>query len=298
MLGPYRRTYIEFTKSEHLHGGADWEFGTCLWSPSRYKDLSDHYALMREPVPGDLVIHFYKHRWPDGLLDTRICGKSTVESKYREVREEPPSPGDWAGRGSYYRIDLKDYKSFPRALPLSTFRNYYKADIKEDIEENNPRHYPFDRNGRTNQGTYLSKCTPKLYDIIREVLNIEETQDPAIVDPTVSHSEYAEARRLSRERYYFARNPRLVTAAKKHYGYVCQACGFNFRNKYGELGDRYIECHHLNPISVLFDARKSKRIKTSLEEVTVLCSNCHRMVHRHTPALSVEDLKKRIEASS
>ena len=32
---------------------------------------------------------------------------------FRELKEEPPSPGPWAGRSSYYRIDLKGYQQFP-----------------------------------------------------------------------------------------------------------------------------------------------------------------------------------------
>lgn len=102
-------------------------------------------------------------------------------------------------------------------------------------------------------------------------------------------AEFEEGQRLVSERAYFKRNPELVTRAKKHYGYICQACGFSFRETYGRLGDDYIECHHLNPLSEREDAEAL--IATSLDEVTVLCSNCHRMIHRSRPALSMEQLR-------
>ena len=108
-------------------------------------------------------------------------------------------------------------------------------------------------------------------------------------------TEYTESRRLSRERYFFARNPKRIRQAKEHYGAVCQACKFSFSSKYGELGDGYIEVHHLNPLSERPELEWSDKLRTSLAEVTVLCANCHRMIHRKRPALSLEELKKRID---
>jgi 5-methylcytosine-specific restriction protein A len=32
---------------------------------------------------------------------------------------------------------------------------------------------------------------------------------------------------------------------------ACEACGFDFRKAYGELGDGFIECHHTIPVSQL-----------------------------------------------
>ena len=87
--------------------------------------------------------------------------------------------------------------------------------------------------------------------------------------------------------------------AKQHYGYLCMACGFNFEVIYGRLGHEYIECHHLNPLSER-PGNEGKRTLTKIEEVAVLCANCHRMVHRRRPALSLEELSQNqsIEASS
>ena len=52
-------TFVEITKSDHQHGGAGWEFGTCLWSPTKTASGGDRYSIMREPRPGDDVIHLY-----------------------------------------------------------------------------------------------------------------------------------------------------------------------------------------------------------------------------------------------
>lgn len=75
----------------------------------------------------------------------------------------------------------------------------------------------------------------------------------------------------------YERNQKLANQAKIIHGYSCQACGFDFTSKYGELGTEFIEAHHLKPFSSL------KGRKVSLDpkiDFGVLCSNCHRMIHK------------------
>jgi 5-methylcytosine-specific restriction protein A len=84
------------------------------------------------------------------------------------------------------------------------------------------------------------------------------------------------------------RDPRLKIAALQTYGTTCQICGFNFSEVYGNLGDGYIELHHKNPLS-----ERDTIQQTTLDEVAVVCANCHRMLHRNGKnALSVEELAK------
>lgn len=73
------------------------------------------------------------------------------------------------------------------------------------------------------------------------------------------------------------RNSKLAKDAKKIHGYSCQACGLNFREKYGDIGKDYIEAHHLEPISSLMGKKVSRDPK---RDFVVLCSNCHRMIHK------------------
>lgn len=65
-----------------------------------------------------------------------------------------------------------------------------------------------------------------------------------------------------------------------------EACGFEFEKTYGEIGKGYIECHHLIPLSN-FKVNK----ETKLEGLALLCSNCHRMIHRDTNANSIAKFK-------
>ena len=73
------------------------------------------------------------------------------------------------------------------------------------------------------------------------------------------------------------RRPHLARLAKLHHGYVCQGCGFDFEGKYGALGHKYIEAHHLHPLGSRLGIAT---LTDPARDFAVLCSNCHRMIHR------------------
>ncbi|TGE09953.1 HNH endonuclease [Hymenobacter fodinae] len=87
------------------------------------------------------------------------------------------------------------------------------------------------------------------------------------------------------------RNRDLVKAVKERALLIdgnlcCQVCEFSFLEKYGALGEGFIEAHHLRPISEL-----TEETLTQLDDLVLVCSNCHRMLHRRRPWLTLEDLK-------
>lgn len=294
----HRAVWVEITSSEHDHGGEGWKFGTCLWSPTRDSAGGHAYRVMTFLEAGDLVLHFYKHGWDNRRPSRRLCAQSLVESPAREVHEEPPSPGPWKDMAPFYRIDLTDFHWLEEPLDLGEFSDIYADEILHEKNTDEPKYYPFQRYGndtRVATGTYLARCTENLYGLLQEALEIEAAaDDPA--ERESSHKEFAESRRKMRETSYFARNSRLVKAAKEHYGYQCKGCGFDFEAAYGELGEKYIECHHLVPLAEREDLEAGEATETSLDEVTVLCSNCHRMVHRgERPTLPVEELRERLQ---
>jgi predicted HNH restriction endonuclease len=102
--------------------------------------------------------------------------------------------------------------------------------------------------------------------------------------------EFPEGRILLRLHRARERSPKLRELAKRRAirasGHVsCIVCGFDFAVTYGLLGDGYIECHHTKPVSEL-----AAGSKTNVEDVALLCANCHRMVHRRRPWLTLGQL--------
>ncbi len=83
------------------------------------------------------------------------------------------------------------------------------------------------------------------------------------------------------------RDSRLRKDALRIHGYICKGCGFDFEKTYGE---KFIEVHHIIPLH----SNNFKEVKTNPEtDLTVLCANCHRVVHRKRGlTLSIDELKR------
>jgi len=86
----------------------------------------------------------------------------------------------------------------------------------------------------------------------------------------------------------YERDPRNRREAIAIHGKSCLACNFNFQEKYGELGDEYIVVHHTVPVSQM----GNDYVVDPAKDLVTLCANCHAMVHRHDPPISVSDLRK------
>ena len=59
-------------------------------------------------------------------------------------------------------------------------------------------------------------------------------------------------------------------------------------NGFGQIGNGFIECHHKIPLS-----KYVKNNVTKLEDLALVCSNCHRMLHKEISELSFEDFKNK-----
>ena len=81
---------------------------------------------------------------------------------------------------------------------------------------------------------------------------------------------------------------RLRTLAEKG-ALRCEVCHFDFAAVYGELGKDFCEVHHRIPL-----ATRDWPSETNLEDLAVVCSNCHRMLHRKE-TITVELLRRRMK---
>ena len=88
----------------------------------------------------------------------------------------------------------------------------------------------------------------------------------------------------------YERDPRNRREAIRIHGKSCLVCGFNFKEKYGDLGNDYIVVHHLVPVSIIGE---NYQVDPSNDLATV-CANCHAMLHRQDPPLAIEDLKSKL----
>lgn len=84
----------------------------------------------------------------------------------------------------------------------------------------------------------------------------------------------------------YERNPEARKRCVKHYGYQCCICNFDFEEVYGDLGKDFIHVHHIMPVSEIGEEYYVDPIK----DLRPVCPNCHAMLHRKKPSLSIEEL--------
>lgn len=121
------------------------------------------------------------------------------------------------------------------------------------------------------------------------------TPNENAVELTEDDASFPEGKQFLRKHIIRERNPKVIREAKKRYKQKnkkisCQICNFNFEEAYGTIGEDYIEGHHIKPISDI-DGENL----TCIEDIALLCSNCHKMIHRKRPWLSMEELKTLIK---
>ncbi|MEN6640847.1 MAG: HTH domain-containing protein [Armatimonadia bacterium] len=86
----------------------------------------------------------------------------------------------------------------------------------------------------------------------------------------------------------FERDNRNRIACLNRHGCVCCVCGVDFGSEYGELGEGFIEVHHLTPLS---QVKEGYQVNPVVDMVPV-CPNCHNMMHRRNPPISPEQLRR------
>ena len=125
-------------------------------------------------------------------------------------------------------------------------------------------------------------------------INIEDYLNINIGNRAEHPSEYSanEGKEKYRIHKQIERNSTIVKQVKNRKYLTdpwlhCEICGFSFRKAYGDLGKEYIEAHHKIPLSEL-----SEETETKESDFALVCSNCHRMLHRRIPALKSDELRK------
>ena len=88
----------------------------------------------------------------------------------------------------------------------------------------------------------------------------------------------------------YERSAAARRACLEAHGTACTVCGFDFGERYGDLGEGFIHVHHLVDLSTI---GKEYKIDGA-EDLRPVCANCHAMLHRERPALTLDNLRKRL----
>jgi HNH endonuclease len=103
--------------------------------------------------------------------------------------------------------------------------------------------------------------------------------------------EFPEGKKQQTIHYRRERSAKLVKHVKsefkrKHGRLYCEACEFDFERTYGQVGVDFIEAHHVIPVSELQPGSKTRP-----SDMALVCSNCHRMLHKKRPWMAIGELR-------
>lgn len=146
-----------------------------------------------------------------------------------------------------------------------------------------------------------NKSEQEIWNNIQGYSDLKIKEYKHVIDDIIgvqeSEKEYKTGRTEGGERIFtsnqYERSISKRNQAVNIHGLKCKVCGFDFQEFYGKWGEGFIEVHHIQALS----GNKGKEVQTNPEtDLTVLCANCHRMVHRKKGiTLTIEELKEKIK---
>lgn len=124
------------------------------------------------------------------------------------------------------------------------------------------------------------------------VLDHDEHAETPEIDAT-SADEFAAAiegkvfQRITRvyERDPKLRRRKIEQSRKERNSIACEVCGFDFEVTYPGVGDGYVHVHHVVPLHT------SGPVENTLDDLILLCANCHQMIHRPKQWLTPDELR-------
>lgn len=122
-------------------------------------------------------------------------------------------------------------------------------------------------------------------------VQLVSTADDALSVPTlpeeiISPGNLVEGARTTITINAYERSPTARKRCIERWGLACVACGLDFGLKFGALGEGFIHVHHLVPLSSIGSEYKLN----PEQDLRPVCPNCHAMLHRQTPPLTIEQL--------
>jgi len=110
--------------------------------------------------------------------------------------------------------------------------------------------------------------------------------------PKAQKRDVEEGKRQIKEIAFLSRNRAIIEERKRLFGEKCEVCGFSAEIAYGEIERDCLVGHHLMPLGGSAHARR-----TTLEDIVIVCPNCHQAMHSEKPPLTVEQLHEKLRFS-
>lgn len=203
--------WIEMSR-DPVHGGGTWDFGACLWSPTRTQDGRRwaYWSALQDVQPGDQIVHL-RGQQPNA----NFVGTSIAETPAHVTSERPPDPGPWVWSQQFFRLYLRDYEPFAAPISLSQIFATRSVELTDYHDRHSPLGAPDGRilfyvpqAGRLQcqNGAYLSELDDELAEILFENVasTLEQNNDRVGVDVVTAEQLRAVKARIGQQT--FSRN--------------------------------------------------------------------------------------------
>lgn len=202
-------------------------------------------------------------------------------------------------KNDWKSLSAKDNAAIELSELLRSSFRYFGADITEtfrnpngvarktaDIATQHPDYTGIPTRGNKLDKVVLREFLDNREDMllraaaIRAELQDHVTNPPSLLEDILEDEIQAAegrvllVRHLRRERSRPLRAKKIAQVRRDGIPLNCEVCAFSFEAGYGERGKEYIEVHHILPLHA------SGPTVTKLEDLALVCSNCHRMIHR------------------
>lgn len=136
----------------------------------------------------------------------------------------------------------------------------------------------------------LATAEQRLGDYVQQAGRMRRERERLYPDELESGHAYTEGARKSVRVNAVERNSHARRACLAHHGHACNVCGLDFSQRYGEVGVGFIHVHHLKPLSLTDE----EYAVDPVNDLRPVCPNCHAMLHRTEPILTIEQLRERL----
>lgn len=268
----FKPTDLLWVKNVKRDNGTDWAYYED-YTDQRFKLNFSRTQIKQANLvkPGELILLFQKVDKVPGITPRTFLTHLVTPIDYSEAIENTLLPHDfkWEREVAVIAKASLDNKIYTHANNLNFFKpNWGKVCSISLLSETKSVREIQDEVWRLFRGQFNNN--------VLTAIDVEEVDK--------SNSEYEDSFLEGKEREAFRkhvwreRSPAIInickTRALERGRLNCECCNFDFHQFYSTIGFNFIECHHKLPI-----ANGGER-KTRLEDLALVCANCHRMLHR------------------
>jgi hypothetical protein len=199
------------------HGGGEWGFLKCLWSPTRNiaGGKQGWWEIQSRVKAGDRVLHL---RGTDGA-DAHFVGTSICQTDCQVTLDRPPEPGEWGFAKEFFRTPIAEFESLEEEVPVAKIFQEREVDLRSYFKQNKARpkteklrlFYVIQRGAlQCQNGAYFSEVDVELAEILLQSL---PKTNPTATNVIVGERLYSTLGRIKQE--YFS------SAVRDNFNHVC-----------------------------------------------------------------------------